>query len=74
MAFGVPIPGVNIPDGASNSVVEMMGMQLLLFAQDVVQGNDKKGLQKISAAFKDDEGNAKAHSHMMEAPKLNTLF
>lgn len=70
--IGIP-PGGVIPTQSTGSVVEMLGMQLLLFAQDVVQGNDKKGLQKISGAFKDDEGNAKAHSYMMEAPKLNTL-
>ena len=72
MAFGVPIPHP-IPAGAEGSVQDMMMMQLLLFVQDTVQGNDKKGLQKISAAFKDDEGNAKAHANVMEAPKLDTF-
>ena len=71
MAFGVPIPGV--PNEATGSVMEILEYQLMMFAQDITTGQNKKGLQKIAGAFKDDESNAKQHSYMMEAPKLDTI-
>jgi hypothetical protein len=72
MAFGVPIPGV--PNEATGSVMDILEYQLMMFAQDITTGQNKKGLQQVVNAFHDDDSNSKQHEFMMEAPKVDTLF